>query len=191
MVSALDKEVGDVGGTQPPLTLEQAQDSRSKHMLKSFYRPDERVRPVVFNVLDSSVAFLGITWNALGHLVETPDNKTHWRWKHEKAKPSYKYVLKLLSVVIGEGFRRDREMAKTLVPLRKLVIREMNNLEPGYELLIPETPVYPFELQGNWRKKEGDSWDGTTKHIMRLSKDLVSSDELLKYVGETLLEDVS
>jgi len=93
--------------------------------------------------------------------------------------------------VIREGFRRDREMAKTLVPLRKIVTREMDKLEPGYELLIPESPIYPFELQGSWVKKEGDSWDGRTKHIMRMSRDLVSTDELLKYMGETLLEDGS
>ena len=191
MNSASFTNVGDVGGTQSPLTEEQSDSPASKHLLKYFYRPDERVRPVVFEVMDSVVAFLGITWNQLGHIVETPDNNTQWRWKHEKVKPSYKYLLKALWAVTQEGFRRDREMIKTLVPLRKIVIAQLDNLEEGYELVIPASPAYPFELQGRWIKKEANSWDGRTKHIMRMSKDLVATEPLLKYMGEALVESAS
>ncbi len=191
MVTFAKSDVGDVGGTKPSLSAAQAADRGSAARLKYYYRPDERTRPIVFDVFDAAVAFLGINWNQLGHIVEAPDNNTSWRWKHEKHKPSYKYVLKCLHAVLNEAFRRDREYNKTVAPLRQLVIRELEKLPQGYEFSIPEHPSYPFEMQGDWEKKEGEFWNSKSKRILRRTRDLVDTDKLLVYMGELLLENGS
>ena len=189
MVTFVKSSVGDVGGTKDSLSPQQATDPGSKARLKYYYRPEERVRPIVFDVFDAAVAFMGINWNQLGHIVEAPDNNTSWRWKHEKHKPSYKYVLKCLHAVLNEGFRKERHHAATVSPFKQLTIRELEKLPEGYEFSIPEHPDYPFELQGDWQKKEGEFWTSKSKRILRKTKDLVSSDKLLIYMGELLLED--
>ena len=143
----------------------------------------------MFDVFDSAISYLGINWNRLGHIVETPDNNTSYRWKHEKVAPSYKYVLKLLQATLQEGFRRDRAFADTVVPLRKLVIRELEKYPDGHVITIPESPAYSFELQGDWVRKDKYYWSSKTKGILRKTRDLVESDKALTYLAELILED--
>tara|TARA_R100000808_G_scaffold12437_1_gene30958 strand:+ start:6762 stop:7334 length:573 start_codon:yes stop_codon:yes gene_type:complete len=189
MTLAQSPQVGDTSGTKLSLTEEQAADPGSKARLKYYYRPRERTRPIVFDVFDSAVAFLGIEWNQFGHMLEAPDNNTHYRWKHEKVRPSYKYVLKALYWVLQEGFRRDKEYSNTLAPLKQILARELNKLPEGYEMTIPDSSDYPYELQGDWVKKEGEFWNSKSKHILRKTDHLIGSDKLTRYLGELILEN--
>ena len=184
MQASLIDANGDVAGRRKALTDISEASARAMHYK---YRPDERVRPIIFDVLDSSIGFLGISWFQFGLLVEVADNVQCWRWKVGRHTPSYKYLVKALRLVTQEGFRRDRVVHDLLVPVRQLVTNQLRRLPKGAELEIPSHPRYPVELRGLWTKLgNGDQWHNKSQGKVNPSNVFVSNDLVLKVASEKL-----
>lgn len=184
MIDSVDERVGDVAGRRAPLKSTKDTSPKGLHFK---FRPDEQVRPVIFDVLDSSISFLGINWFQFGLLVEAADNVQCWRWKIGKHTPSYKYLVKALRLVTQEGFRRDRAVHELLIPLRRMVSRTLAASPKGMELEIPNHPRYPLELRGRWLKLGvGDQWHCKDRGLVAASSDFTHHDLVLKLVGEKL-----
>ncbi len=182
MQAELKRLNGDVAGRREAIADYSETSPKGLHYR---YRPDEKHRPVVFDVLDSAIGFLGVSWFQFGLLVEAPDNVSCWRWKIGKHTPSYKYLVKALGLVAQEGFRRDRAVHDLLVPVRRLVTAQLVAEPKDSQLKVPDHPRYPVELRGLWTKLGiGDQWHNKRQGKVNPSSAFVSHDLVLKLASE-------